>query len=69
MNTLKRHLQHGPGLRAAGAVVVLDRVQQHPHQVDGVVEQPKRLADVPGVRQGGKRFASLRRTVELLRNL
>jgi hypothetical protein len=53
MNTLKRHLQHGPGLRAPGAVVVLGRNQQHPHQVDGVVEMLKRPADVPGVRPGG----------------
>jgi hypothetical protein len=53
MNTLNRHLQHGPGLRAAGAVVVLHGIQQHSRQVDGVVEQRKRPADVPGVRPGG----------------
>ena len=49
MNTLKRHLQHGPGLHAPGVVVVLGRIQQHPHQVDGVVEMLERPADVPGV--------------------
>jgi hypothetical protein len=32
---------------------VLDRIQQHPHQVDGVVEKLKRPADVPGARPGG----------------
>jgi hypothetical protein len=32
---------------------VLDRIQQHPHQVDGVIEMLKRPADVPGVRPGG----------------
>jgi len=30
MNVLNRHLQHRPGLRAPGVVVVLDRIQQHP---------------------------------------
>ena len=53
MNTLKRHLQHGPRLRAPGVGVMLDRIQQHPHQVDGVVEMLERPADVPGVRPGG----------------
>ena len=53
MNTLNRHLQHGSGLYAAGVGVLLDRSQQHLHQVDGVVEQRKRPADVPAVRPGG----------------
>jgi hypothetical protein len=53
MNTLKRHLQRGPRLHAPGAVVVLDRIQQHSHQVGGVVEKLQRPADVPAVRPGG----------------
>jgi hypothetical protein len=36
-----------------GAVVVLGRIQQHPDQVHGVVEQLERPADVPGTRVGG----------------